>query len=70
MSAASSRDSKRKPVSPTLVSYKAGSAGRLLLNQSAHGSSSFVDYGELVYVVAVLCYCERGTMLVLALATS
>ena len=52
---ASSIDSKRKAVSPTSVSYKAGLAGRLL-NEGAHVSSSFVDYGELVCVVAVLCY--------------
>ena len=53
---ASSIDSTRKPVSPTSVSYKAGLAGRLLLNEGTHVSSSFVDNGELVCVVAVLCY--------------
>ena len=52
----SSTDSKRKVVSPTLVSCKAGLAGILLLNEGAHVSSSFVDYGELVCVVAVLCH--------------
>ena len=47
--------------------YKAGLAGRLLLNEGApptlrgipaeqgHVSISFVDYGELVCVVAVFC---------------
>ena len=53
---ASSTDSKRKVVSPTLVSYKAGLAGRLLLKEGAHGSTSFGDYGELVCVVAALCH--------------